>query len=276
MESAVLKDLIRKALPKPAAYLAHAKALFENEVELRLLPWLCNAREVAIDVGAFTGTYSVGLSIYSRRVIAIEPQPWQADALRRAMPRNVTIVEAALSDVAGSAIMKLSSPGGGSMSTLDARAPIRNWPELSVSIIRLDDLHDERIGFIKIDVEGHERKVLAGAQSILQRDKPNLLVEAEERNEAGSVERLVGMLQSGGYDAYFVRNNRVLPICEFKSERDQDPKLLVGGQRRAYRDYINNFLFIHSERQTRMPDHVPASTRACLETIRRFFGGKPV
>jgi FkbM family methyltransferase len=243
-------------------------------VELRLLPWLCNPGEVAIDVGAFTGTYSVGLSIYARRVIAIEPQPRQAAALRRAMPRNVTVVEAALSDVAGRGVMKLSSPGGGSMSTLNGRAATRNWLEVSVPIMRLDDLRTERIGFVKIDVEGHESKVLRGAHSILRSDKPNLLIEAEERNEAGSVERVVSLLQAAGYGGYFVHDDHVFPIGEFKSERDQDPKLLIGGQRRAYRDYINNFLFIHPEGLAKIPGCVPAPWRACLDTVRRSLRGK--
>jgi hypothetical protein len=46
-----VKNLIRNAFPRPAAYLAHLKALFQNEVELRLLPWLRDPGEVAIDVG---------------------------------------------------------------------------------------------------------------------------------------------------------------------------------------------------------------------------------
>lgn len=270
-----MKELAREAFPRSAAYLAHLKALFQNEAELRLLPWLCNPHEMAIDVGAFTGTYAVGLSIHARRVIAVEPQPRQAAALRRALPPNVKVVEAALSDVAGRAVLKLSSPGGGSMSTLDARAPSLGWPEISVAVTRMDDLATERVGFVKIDVEGHEWKVLSGAQAILREHRPNLLIEAEERNEAGSVERVVGYLQAAGYGGYFVRDDRVMPIREFRPDRDQNPKLLIGGQRRAYRDYINNFLFVHPERLTKMPDRVPAPWHACLATVGKALRGQP-
>lgn len=273
-ESPAVKRFIRNAFPLPAAYLAHLKALFQNEVELRLLPWLCDPGEVAIDVGAFTGTYSVGLSIYAKHLIAVEPQPRQAAALRRAMPRNVTVVEAALSDVVGRADMKLSSPGGGSMSTLDACEANRDWPQISVPVMRMDNLRTERVGFIKIDAEGHERKVLGGAGSILRTDRPSLLIEADERNEAGSVDRLVSLLRADGYEGYFVRGDHILPICEFRLERDQDPKLLTGGQRRAYRNYINNFLFIHPDRRSAMPGRVPPPWRACLNTVGRSIRGK--
>lgn len=264
-----MKDFIRIRLPRPAAYLAHLKALFQNEVELRLLPWLCDPGAVAIDVGAFTGTYSVGLSIYAQRVIAVEPQPHQAAALRRALPRNVTVVEAALSDTAGRGTMKLSSREGGSMSTLDMRAAVSDWPEISVAVMRMDDLRTERIGFVKIDAEGHEARVLAGATAILRNDKPNLLIEAEERNDPGSVGRVVSLLAAEGYDAYFVRGDRILPVREFDLARDQDPKLLTGGQRRTYRDYINNFLFVPSGRPSPLPSRVPAPWPACLRTVTR-------
>lgn len=267
-----MKELIRICLPGTSAYLAHLKALYQNEVELRLLPWLCDPDAVAIDVGAFTGTYSVGLSINACRVIAVEPQPRQAAWLRRAMPRNVRVVEAALSDVGGRAVMKLSSRGGGSMSTLDSRPGVRDWPEISVAVMRMDDLRTERVGFVKIDAEGHEARVLAGAKTMLRDDKPNLLIEVEERNEPGSVERMVATLQRAGYLAYFVRGDRIRPIRDFAVERDQNLMLLTGGQRRTYRDYINNFLFIHCDRNIRVPDVVPAPSRACMRSLARIIG----
>lgn len=275
LASSAVKEAVRGAFPRSAAYSAHLKALFQNEVELRLLPWLCNREETAIDAGAYTGTYTVGLSIYAQRVIAVEPQPRQAAALRTAMPDNVRVVEAALSDVAGNAMMKLSSPGGGSMSRLGVTGTAtRDWPEIPVRLVRMDDLRTDRIGFVKLDVEGHEAEVLRGARYILQADKPNLLVELEERNEADAIARMCGFLQEFGYGAYFVRRDRILPIREFQPERDQHPRLLVGGQRRAYRDYINNFLFVHPDRSADVPNDVPSPWHAFFKTIGSSITGK--
>jgi len=269
-----VKKLVRWAFPRSAAYLAHLKALYQNEVELRLLPLLCDRCEVAIDVGAFSGTYSTGLGLYARHVIAVEPQPLQAAALRRVCLPNVEIVEAALSDVCGRASMKLSSPEGGSMSTLNASAADDGWAEISVTVMRLDDLRTERVGFVKIDAEGHETNVLRGAEYILTHDKPNLLIEAEERNDAGSVDRVVALLEAHGYAAYFVRGKRIFPIREFRPEQDQDLKCLTGGQRRAYSAYINNFLFFHPDRGVSVPEQVPPPWRACLTTIGRMMRGR--
>jgi hypothetical protein len=48
----------------------------------------------------------------------------------------------------------------------------------------LDDLKLENVGFVKIDVEGHEAEVLRGAANIITRDRPNFLIEVGgyERN----------------------------------------------------------------------------------------------
>lgn len=267
-----VKEALRSRFPRAVAYAAYLEALFQNEVELRLLSVLCNRNEVTIDAGAYTGTYTIGLSIHSKSVIAVEPQSRQAAALRRAMPSNVTVIEAALSHVAGRAVMKLSSPGGGSMSRLDRGLPLtEEWPEILVRLMRMDELRAARVGFVKIDVEGHEVEVLRGAQNILQLDKPHIIVEAEERNDAGAVSRVESFLREFGYDGYFVRREQILPIGEFNVERDQNSKLLVGGQRRAYRDYINNFIFVHPARVTNMPSTVPSPWNAVYDTIRGFW-----
>ena len=58
--------------------------------------------------------------------------------------------------------------------------------EIEVPRITLDSLGQDAVGFIKIDVEGHEVDVLAGAREILRRDRPAILVEAEERHRQGA------------------------------------------------------------------------------------------
>ena len=267
-----IREALRSRFPRPVAYAAYLKALFQNEVELRLLSVLCSRDEVAIDVGAYTGTYTIGLSIHSKSVIAVEPQPRQAEALRRAMPSNVTVIEVALSHVAGRAVMRLSSPGGGSMSRLDCGLSLtKEWPEILVRLMPMDELHAARVGFVKIDVEGHEVEVLRGAKNILLVDKPHIIVEAEERYDAHAVSRVEGFLREFGYNGYFVRREQILPIGEFNVELDQNSKLLVGGQRRAYKDYINNFIFVHPARVTNMLGTVPSPWHGIYDTIRGFW-----
>ena len=55
------------------------------------------------------------------------------------------------------------------------------------------------MSLIKIDVEGAEAQVLEGAQELIERDKPHLLLEA---NSADHLDLLVSWLGPRGYSFY--------------------------------------------------------------------------
>src|ERR671930_281635 len=55
-----IKLRILSACPRAARTARYVKALFRGEIELRLLPWLCDASRVTVDVGAHPGTYTPG------------------------------------------------------------------------------------------------------------------------------------------------------------------------------------------------------------------------
>ena len=48
--------------------------------------------------------------------------------------------------------------------------------------IRLDDLDLDDVGFIKIDVEGHELDLLAGARNFFSINRPACIIECREKN----------------------------------------------------------------------------------------------
>ena len=56
---------------------------------------------------------------------------------------------------------------------------------LKVHMDRLDNVYSGTAGFIKIDVEGHEQAVLDGAVETIDRCRPRLLVEVDERLSPG-------------------------------------------------------------------------------------------
>src|SRR5215831_16770763 len=69
-----------------------------GEVELHLLEFLCRRNADALDIGANDGSYVHYMRRCARHVVAFEPMPTLAQALRRKFPRGVAVQEMALSD----------------------------------------------------------------------------------------------------------------------------------------------------------------------------------
>lgn len=168
-----------------------------NEVEMDHLRVMVDPLRAAVDVGANVGKYSFRLSGLSPEVYSFEPHPSLARKLRHALPKNVVVQAVAVSDAPGVAQLKfpiingerslaLASIENGSFSNSVMRVET-----VVVPTARLDDLVAKPVGFIKIDVEGHELAVLRGAIGILNKWRPTVLVEAEERHRAGAVSRFV-------------------------------------------------------------------------------------
>jgi len=63
---------------------------------------------------------------------------------------------------------------------------------MEIDTITIDSLNLPRVDFIKIDVEGMELEVLAGAQATLNRCKPVLLIDRGKVEQATLRERLTG------------------------------------------------------------------------------------
>src|SRR5436190_1335295 len=78
-----------------------------GEVELHLIEFLCRRDADAIDVGANDGSYVHYMRRHARHVVAYEPMPTLAKALRRKFPRGVTVQPIALSDTTGSIELRM-------------------------------------------------------------------------------------------------------------------------------------------------------------------------
>ena len=67
---------------------------------------------------------------------------------------------------------------------------------------------NEKISFIKIDVEGHEEAVILGAQEMLNRWRPTLFIEVNENPDdaKSSAFRMFSFLQGLGYSTYVFRD----------------------------------------------------------------------
>jgi FkbM family methyltransferase len=217
-----------------------------SEPEIGLLPEWCRRDALSIDVGANRGLYSYHMLRYSAAVLAFEPLASMRQLLDAHLGRRIRMYPVALSDVDGHTRLRLPA-GAPSWATIDPRNTLGQAGETPIEAItvptrRLDGYGFNGVGFIKIDVEGHEEHVLRGALETLRENRPTLLVEVEERHNAGSVGRVTALLAGLGYEGFFLDDGRVHPIGEFDASRDQ-PLEHVGVQGKTGR-YINNFFFL--------------------------------
>lgn len=140
-----------------------------------------------VDAGANHGYYTVlfaDLAGAEGRVAAIEPNPPTAGLLQQTVRINgfedrVEVFEKALTAVDDENLV-FYAPGHEPKNARVMPDDFAGHPEtLQVTGARLDTLltHWPRVDFIKIDVEGGEEPMLAGAWPVIERDRPHLLLE---------------------------------------------------------------------------------------------------
>lgn len=194
---------------------------------------------VAVDVGAANGLYAYFMSKNARAVYAFEPNPAQFRRLARVRLANVTALPIALSDVDGTAALRIPKVQYGEAS-LEVHED-RN-DDILVERVRtktLDSFGLRNVGFAKIDVEGHELSVLRGAERTLRQQRPTLLIELEERHSVGVVRAVADLLLSWGYaSATFIYDGAERPLRQFEQTRHQSLDLVPSDPK-----YVANFLF---------------------------------
>jgi hypothetical protein len=87
-----------------------------------------------------------------------------------------------------------------------------------VDAVTIDDEALEDVGFIKVDVEQHERQVLRGGLATIRRCRPVLLVELYPLRYARSLPEEVGFLTSAGYCPWFKFAGRWFPMSDFRQD----------------------------------------------------------
>lgn len=207
LERAVRGMVLRKTLPggfrsqplfvSPDARLAY---LFQSlgRSERRLLEWareLVGPGETVWDVGANCGVFGIAAAVLAGpagSVVAVEPDPFLAALLERsrdalgAREASLEIVRAAVAERPGRSRFHVSARGRAA-SWLEGSHPSTQAggarAASEVELVTLDDLLRGRRAptVVKIDVEGSEDRVLAGAERLLGEVRPTLLVEVSGR-----------------------------------------------------------------------------------------------
>jgi FkbM family methyltransferase len=177
-----------------------------GEPEIRLLRYFVDPTRGAIDIGAAEGVYAFFLQRLALRCIAFEPNPASHLGLKRALP-GVEIHQAAVSAADGDATLRVPVVNGipyAGWGTIEPKNQLAELPthvvdEIKVRTVRPDRMALGDIGFVKIDVEGHELDVLAGLSGLLARCLPNLLIEIGGAQRGGSLTEVRRRLDPLGY-----------------------------------------------------------------------------
>lgn len=119
----------------------------------------------ALDVGCRVGEYTRYLHLDFGHVYAFDPNLWN-DFRCNVDLSKVTHYNCALGDEAGEILMF----GGGHLDREGAKSKI-------VPVCTIDDFNFADVDYIKVDVEGFEKKVLTGAADTIERCNPLIVIE---------------------------------------------------------------------------------------------------
>jgi FkbM family methyltransferase len=184
-------------------YRSHGSAMsvhayYTGEVEYHVIRYVVSQMKpgfVILDVGAHHGAYTLiaAHELQSRgwpgHVYSFEPAEENYGLLAYNVRQNglddyVTLYCQAVSDTAGQQDFLIHS-GDNSGNTLAgnvsfAIADPSRAVTRSVCVTTLDSLADQvqKVDLIKLDIQGAEPRALAGAEAIIRRDRPVLVVEA--------------------------------------------------------------------------------------------------
>ncbi|MYZ39756.1 FkbM family methyltransferase [Streptomyces sp. MnatMP-M17] len=185
---------------------------------------LAAASRTVLDVGAHVGYYAMiaALSSPKATVHAFEPVPpiharlainHRANGLK-----NLVLHQKGVSDEGGRADINIRFPLANLLSTgssLEEFAkPLASAFTARIQLVTLDEtLGDTSVDLIKIDVEGHEPSVLEGAQQLIKRDRPVIILEALASTP---MDELTGPFADLDYTFRWIseEDQRLVPIAE--------------------------------------------------------------
>jgi len=233
-----------------------AQNLLQRKVEPEFL-WIkeiLTKDSVFMDVGANVGAYLFTLENHLKpeNIYAFEPNQQLFKRLKRLFPK-VNLFSVALSDISTTAEFKIPVINGEKVhtrGTLQTSIKEKNEEKTilqKVEVKPLDDLNLNlnKLDFIKIDVEGNEMQTLRGARKTIEKYKPILMVEMEQRHHQEDLWTLISEVADWGYSVNYLNRKTLKPETlteEFLNQQNPDNV-------KNYKDYINNIIFLPSLRE---------------------------
>lgn len=136
----------------------------------------CNGRRrVAIDGGAYVGSWSLHLAKHYERVLAFEPVAGNFECLQMNAQHlhNVELHQAALSD--GVYAMARVAPRKVKAFTHKVHHVVEDSAEFSS--VKIDNLNLANLDLLKLDIEGFEYEALMGGRETILANRPIVMIE---------------------------------------------------------------------------------------------------
>ena len=200
-----------------------------TEKEIRVLEKLVHSSKASIDIGVYRGIYSFFLTDLSSYVYAFEANPLLHSKIKKSFKnkKNIKIENIAISSSAGETDLRIPIRDINADYDYEQKyrlgtATIHNINNLEnkqfetikkIKKISLDEyVFNHEIGFIKIDVEGHELDVIRGGKNFILKNKPVMLIEIEKRHSGIDPQIIIDEVKSLGYQCLYVNEEFDLKI----------------------------------------------------------------
>ena len=234
----MIKDfeyILKKILPEKYLLKKRLKrAIKKNyDKELESIKKFSDKSKDALDIGVYRGVYSFQLSKYFNFVHSFEPNPLLFPYLDKNLKKilnNIQLYNCALSDSNGETKLKLPIRSKSifknnveelfqlGAASIHPNNKFNDYKEVIVKKKKLDDFKlSNKIGFIKIDVEGHEIEVINGGKETIVNNMPVLLVEIEQRHTQSSVTKSINYINKFGYNCFYINDKKLKPVETLKN-----------------------------------------------------------
>ena len=147
---------------------------------LKLFPQLIKPGSMFLDIGCYSGLFSIAAVKMGAIAYGFEPMEENRRQIATNQKRNgvdFTVYPVAVSSKGGKGELaynpKVKLTAGASLDR-------KSGPKRSVDLVTIDGYGFRNVSCIKIDIEGHEPQALRGMRETLKRERPSLIIEAND------------------------------------------------------------------------------------------------
>lgn len=184
---------------------------------------LTSPGDTVVDVGANIGSTMIPLAEkvgHRGRVIGFEPDPQRFAKCRRFLDarslKNTELHCLGLASAAGPSRLRVRDPANQGMNQIVPQG-ITAVDAVPIEVTALDDFFEdhrpERVDVVKIDVEGYELEVLKGAMATIDRYRPRLFIEIDDKNlieHDTSPREIINLIEGENYRVFRDQQKRPL------------------------------------------------------------------